>query len=51
MFHVLPDSSTFIYLVGENIVSSMDSLGPENGQTWGEDHQENHHDAEQDEGA
>ena len=28
MFHVLPDSSSFIYFVGENIVSSMDSLGP-----------------------
>ena len=36
---------------GENNISPMDPLGAENGQAWREDHQEDHHDAEEVEGA
>ena len=40
-----------MYIVGEDAVSPVDPLDPENGPAWGEDHEEDHHDAEQDEGA
>ena len=36
---------------GAAIVSAMDTLVFEDGQAWREDHQEDHYDAEQDEGA
>ena len=36
---------------GTNSLPSMDPLGAEDGSAWGEDHQEDHYDAEQDEGA
>ena len=37
--------------LGENLISTVDSMGVEDGEAWGEDHQEDDHDAEQDEGA
>lgn len=40
-----------MYIVGEDAVSPVDPLDPENGPAWGENHPEDHHDAEQDEGA
>ena len=36
---------------GEDFVSAVDSLGAEDGETRGEDHEEDNNDAEQDEGA
>ena len=39
------------YIVGEDAVSPVDPLDPENGPARGEDHPKDHHDAEQDEGA
>lgn len=37
--------------LGENPISTVDSMGVEDGEARGEDHQEDDHDAEQDEGA
>ena len=36
---------------GAGAVPAVDPLAPSDVSAWGEDHQEDHHDAEQDEGA